>query len=126
MIRPRSWSTAISQFDTAYVQNEKNTGRYRMLTGAGRLAGRRGVRRSAEDRRRGSVIEALLCLGEAHIDADLAGAAAARLVTFAQRKLIRWDGDRLILERGGEPYARSIAAVFDAYRGGEHRFSSAV
>ena len=119
-------STAISQFDSAYVQNEKNTGRYRMLTGAGQLAGRRGVRRSAEDRRRGAVIEALLCQGEAHIDADLALAAAARLVPFAQRDLIRWDGDRLILGRGSEPYARSIAAVFDAYRSGERRFSSAV
>ena len=119
-------ATSISQFDTAYVQNEKNTGRYRMLTGAGQLAGRRGVRRSAEDRRRGAVIEALLCHGAAHIDADLAMAAATRLAPFAARGLIRWDADRLVLERGSEPYARSIAAVFDAYRSGERRFSSAV
>jgi len=40
--------------------------------------------------------------------------------------LIRWDADRLILNPGSEPYARSIAAVFDAYRTGERRFSSAV
>jgi oxygen-independent coproporphyrinogen-3 oxidase len=119
-------ATAISQFDGVHVQNEKNAGRYRMLSGAGRLSGRRGVWRSAEDRRRGAVIEALLCRGEALVDADLAVLAGARLAPFAQAGLIRWDADRLILERGSAPYARSIAAVFDAYRSGENRFSSAV
>jgi oxygen-independent coproporphyrinogen-3 oxidase len=119
-------ATAISQFDSAYVQNEKNAGRYRMLSGAGRLSGRRGVRRSVEDRRRGAVIEALLCRGEALIDADLAVMAGPRLAPFARAGLIRWEADRLILERGSAPYARSIAAVFDAYRSGESRFSSAV
>jgi oxygen-independent coproporphyrinogen-3 oxidase len=119
-------STAISQFETVFVQNEKNTGRYRMLTSAGQLAGRRGVLRSADDHWRGAVIESLLCKGEAHIDADLAAASAARLARFAERQLIRWDADRLILNPGSEPYARSIAAVFDAYRTGERRFSSAV
>jgi oxygen-independent coproporphyrinogen III oxidase len=119
-------ATAISQFDSVFVQNEKNTGRYRMLTGAGQLAGRRGVLRNAEDRRRGAIIEALLCHGEARIDPDLARAALPRLAPFAARDLIRWNGDRLVLQRGNEPYARSIAAVFDAYRTRERRFSSAV
>lgn len=119
-------STAISQFDGAFVQNEKNTGRYRMLASAGVLTGRRGTVRSNEDHRRGGVIEALLCRGEAQIDADLRTAALARLAPFAARGLIAWDNDRLILQRGSEPYARSIAAVFDAYRSGERRFSSAV
>ena len=53
-------------------------------------------------------------------------AATPRLAPFFQRGLLRREADRLILERGSEPYARSIAAVFDAYRVGEHRFSSAV
>lgn len=119
-------STAISQFDTAFIQNEKNNGRYRMLTSAGKLAGRGGVLRCADDRWRGAVIEALLCQGRAHIDADLASASAARLAPFAARGLIRWQADQLILEPGSEPYARSIAAVFDAYRTTQQRFSSAV
>jgi len=119
-------STSISQFETAFIQNEKNTGRYRMLASAGQLTGRRGIGRTAEDRRRGAVIEALLCRGEAHLDPDLASGAAARLAPFAERGLIRWEADKLILERGSEPYARSIAAVFDAYRSAEKRFSSAV
>jgi oxygen-independent coproporphyrinogen-3 oxidase len=119
-------STSINQFETAFIQNEKNTGRYRMLAGAGHLTGRRGVVRTAEDRHRGAVIEALLCQGEVQLPNDLAAAAAARLAPFAERGLIRWDADTLILERGSEPYARSIAAVFDAYRSEERRFSSAV
>lgn len=119
-------ASSISQFDSAYVQNEKNAGRYRMLSGAGRLTGRRGVRRSIEDCRRGAVIKALLCRGEALIDGDLAVMAGVRLAPFARRRLIRWDNDLLILERGSAPYARSIAAVFDAYRNGEDRLSSAV
>ena len=119
-------ASAISKFDTAFVQNEKNAGRYRMLSGAGQLTGRRGVRRNNEDRRRGALIEALLCQGKAPIEADLRMATAARLAPFAERGLIRWDAGHLHLERGSVPYARSIAAVFDAYRGGERVLSSAV
>ncbi len=97
-----------------------------MLSGAGQLTGRRGVRRNNEDRRRGALIEALLCQGKAPIEADLRMATAARLAPFAERGLIRWDAGHLHLERGSAPYARSIAAVFDAYRGGERVLSSAV
>jgi oxygen-independent coproporphyrinogen-3 oxidase len=84
------------------------------------------VVRSLEDRRRGSLIEALLCRGQTVVDVDLLMAATPRLAPFFERGLLRREADRLILERGSEPYARSIAAVFDAYRVGEHRFSSAV
>ncbi|WP_353230635.1 oxygen-independent coproporphyrinogen III oxidase [Novosphingobium sp.] len=119
-------ASSISQFDSVYIQNEKNIGRYRMLSDAGQLPGRRGIERSNDDLRRGAVINALLCRGWATIDADLAAGAAARLAPFAARGLIRREADRLILEPGSEPYARSIAAVFDGYRSGERQFSSAV
>lgn len=119
-------ASSISELGGSLVQNEKNAGRYRMLVGAGQLSGRRGLIRTAEDRRRARLIEALLCQGEAQVDADLARAAFDRLEPFRERGLIRWDGDRLVLERGSEPYARSIAAVFDAYRQVSRQFSSAV
>ena len=119
-------ATSISQFDHAYIQNEKNAGRYRMLCSAGRLTGRRGIVRSLEDLRRGSVIEALLCRGEATVDADLLAQALPRLAPFIERGLLRRDDDHLTLERGSEPYARSVAAVFDGWRSAERRFSSAV
>ncbi|EGD59114.1 coproporphyrinogen III oxidase [Novosphingobium nitrogenifigens DSM 19370] len=119
-------ASSISELGGSLVQNEKNAGRYRMLVGAGQLSGRRGLIRTGEDRRRARLIEALLCQGEAQVDADLARAAFDRLEPFRERGLIRWDGDRLVLERGSEPYARSIAAVFDAYRQVSRQFSSAV
>ena len=39
------------------------------------------------------------------------------LTDVAQRGLIRWDGDELVLDEGSQPYARTIAARFDRFRG---------
>lgn len=119
-------ASSISEFPDLFVQNEKNAGRYRMLVGASQLTGRKGVVRTAEDRRRGAIITDLLCQGSARIDADLLAMNRDRLVPFIERGLARLDGNVLALLAGSEPYARSIAAVFDAYRAGPHQFSSAV
>lgn len=119
-------ASSISEFPGSFVQNEKNAGRYRMLAGADRMPGRKGVMRTSDDLRRGAVINGLLCQGSADVDRDLMFAARERLEPFEALGLVRLDGDRLVLERGSEPYARSIAAVFDAYRGQAKQFSSAV
>ncbi|WP_338466271.1 radical SAM protein [Novosphingobium sp. ZN18A2] len=119
-------ATAISEFPGLLVQNEKNAGRYRMLSAAGKVTGRRGVRRTDEDRRRGAVISALLCQGQAMVDPELLSGVRDRLEPFIARGLARLDGRHLSLECGSEPYARTIAALFDAYRAGPHKFSSAV
>lgn len=119
-------ASSISEFPDLFVQTEKNAGRYRMLVGADQLAGRKGVVRSAEDRRRGAIITDLLCRGSARIPADVLAGNRDRLEPFIARGLARIDGERLTLLAGNEPYARSIAAVFDAYRAGPRQFSSAV
>ena len=119
-------ASSISEFPEVYVQNEKNAGRYRMLLGADRLTGRKGVMRTGEDRRRGQVINDLLCHGRAIVDADLLVANRDRLEPFIARGLARLNGLSLDLLAGSEPYARSIASVFDVYRGGPKQFSSAV
>lgn len=119
-------ASSISEFPEVFVQNEKNAGRYRMLVGADQLTGRKGVVRTADDRRRGTIITDLLCRGKATIDVDLLAINRDRLEPFIQRGLARLDGNSLELLAGNEPYARSIAAVFDAYRGGEKKFSSAI
>ena len=119
-------ASSISEFDGLFVQNEKNAGRYRMLVGANLLPGRKGVIRTPEDRRRGRIITDLLCKGVAEIDRDLMIGARERLEPFVARGLVRVEGERLMLAHGSEPYARSVAAVFDAYRIGAHQFSSAV
>lgn len=119
-------ASAISELPGLMVQNEKNPGRYRMLIGADQLAGRKGLVTNGDDKRRAAVIDALLCRGNAGIDADLLAGARERLEPFAAQGLVRFDNSRLHLEPGSEPYARVIAAVFDAYRTQERSFSSAI
>ena len=120
-------ASAIGCFPDLLVQNEKNAGRYRMLLSQDRLPAAHGIRRSADDQRRGAVIEALLCHGKASLDADLATEAATRLAPFTQRGLAWLDQGMLTIAPGGLPYARTIAASFDPYRqDSARRFSSAV
>ena len=119
-------ASSISEFPGVYIQNEKNAGRYRMLVASGTMPGRRGVERTAEDRRRGAVIEALLCRGTVRLDDDLMALARPRLAPFIDRGLVAVEGAALSLLPGSEPYHRTVAAIFDAYRSGERKFSSAV
>ena len=119
-------ASAISELPGLMVQNEKNPGRYRMLIGAECLAGRKGLETGPDDWRRAALIEALLCKGAAKIDSDLMGHAHASLEPFAAAGLVSFENGWLRLERGSAPYARAIAAVFDAYRTTERSFSSAI
>jgi oxygen-independent coproporphyrinogen-3 oxidase len=120
-------ASSISGFPDLLVQNEKNTGRYRMMLSQDRLAANRGIRRTAEDRRRGAVIEALLCRGRARIEPDLQYEAWPLLLPYFDAGLCYSDGEDLVILPGGLPYARSIAARFDPYRKDSlRRFSSAV
>lgn len=120
-------ASAISCFPDLLVQNEKNAGRYRMLLSQDILPAAHGIVRSVEDQRRGKVIEALLCQGEAALDAELALEASARIAPFAARGLAVLEGSKLSILPDGRPYARTIAALFDPYRQDSlRRFSSAV
>ncbi len=120
-------ASAISCFDEVLIQNEKNAGRYRMMISQDVLPAVLGVRRTADDRRRGGIIEALLCSGAARIEPDLAGEAAGRLAPFMARGLVERDGAVLRITPEGLPYSRTIAALFDPYRQDSlRRFSSAV
>lgn len=107
-------ASAISEFPDHLIQNEKNSGRYRMMISAGRLPAQRGVLRTPEDRLRGRIIEQLLCIGQA----DLAGLdldeARHQLRPFMEVGLAMLVGSRLLLAEEATPYARSIAAAFDA------------
>jgi len=120
-------ATAISGFPGLLAQNEKHTGRYRQLSGEGRLSASHGIVRSAEDQRRGALIEALLCRSEALVAPDLLAEAEERLAPFVQAGLARCDEGLLAITPDGLPYARVIAALFDTYRAvTKRRFSSAI
>lgn len=120
-------ASAISSFPELLVQNEKNSGRYRMQLSQDRLPVAHGIKRSANDQARGKVIEALLCQGAADLPQALLREAKPRLAPFLDAGLASLDGAILQIEPGGLPYARSVAALFDPYRqDSQRRFSSAV
>lgn len=120
-------ASSISGFDNLLVQNEKNAGRYRMLLSQDILPAAHGIARSADDRRRGAVISALLCQGRASLDRALLDEVAMRLEPFLTLGLVTLDHQELRIAPGGLPYARTVAALFDPYRqDGTRRFSSAV
>jgi oxygen-independent coproporphyrinogen-3 oxidase len=121
-------ASAISGFPGLLVQNEKNSGRYRMLTLAGRFAATLGVERSPEDRLRAAVITDILCLREADLAPLLPDPVAIEgLSPFLSRGLATLHGQRLSLDAQATPYARAIAALFDPYRNhAATRFSSAI
>lgn len=120
-------ASAISSFPGLLSQNEKNSGRYRMLASEGRLPVERGIVRSEEDRMRASVIEGLLCHSTAWVAPALRAEVKGRLAAFVERGLAAMQGDHLEITPEGLPYARSIAALFDPYRQqAARRFSSAI
>ena len=120
-------SSSISSFPDLLVQNEKNSGRYRMMASQGQLTAKHGVLRSADDRMRGQLIEKLLCHGHARLPANIRAEIAPRLCPFTVRGLASLDGDDLTIPTRGLPYARTIAALIDPYRAqSERRFSSAI
>jgi oxygen-independent coproporphyrinogen-3 oxidase len=120
-------ASAIGSFPTLLAQNEKNSGRYRMLLSQGRLPIALGKGRSADDRRRGAVIEELLCRGRAKVCRPMLDEAWQRLAPYAEAELCGIEGEFLVIADHALAYARSIAAAFDRYR--QHsprRFSSAI
>lgn len=120
-------ASAISSFPKLLAQNEKNSGRYRMLGSQRRLSTVRGVRRCAEDRYRGAVIEDLLCRGRARLGACLMAEIVPQLSPFLDRGLASLDREWLSIRPEGLPYARTIAALCDPWRTiGNRKFSAAV
>lgn len=121
-------ASAISAFPDRLLQNAKNAGEWHEAIGAGRFATARGIHRTPADQQRGRAIAAILCHGAADLG-DLAerDALRARLHRFERAGLVAWHGHRLSLATDALPYARSIAATLDAWRGeDDRRFSHAV
>jgi oxygen-independent coproporphyrinogen-3 oxidase len=128
--------SSISLFPDLITQSEKHVGRYRMKVGNGQLATAKGVRRSADDRRRGAVIERLLCDGRVDlVELGWSSAAAHRvmadaaptLAPFDEHGLVRLHATGLGITPDGAPYARLAAVAFDTFRTTPtERFSTAI
>ena len=121
-------ASAISRFANCLVQNERNSGRYGMMLGAGRMAAVRGIETPGSERVRARMIEALL----SHGSADLTQLPERlrvrdRLAEFDRAGLIDWVGWHLQLRPECWPYARSVASGLDRWRtGSEAQLSNAV
>ena len=117
-------ASAISKLPQGYVQNESGTAAYKRAVLGGELAAARGVALSDDDVVRGEVIERLLC-DLAFDGASLRerfGPAAEPLIQSGKAILLE-DVDGFVAHRldgfaitdRGRPFARTIAARFDAY-----------
>ena len=120
-------SSAISVFPELLAQNEKNSGRYRMISSQGQLSANHGKKRTREDRLHGQVIKDLLCRSQATLTPCLLHSAIGNIQPFIERDLAKLDSLQLTITPNGLPYARAIAALFDPYRAKTQRqFSSAI
>lgn len=129
-------ASSISQFPQGYMQNMPATGEYQKLVDAGHLAGIRGVELTDEDRARAWLICEIMCFRPISLKLleDRFGAIGSRLSGEIREFVARdVDGltslnlDEFSLSPIGMPYARVVAAAFDAYLNtGRGRHSAAV
>ncbi|GAA4178130.1 oxygen-independent coproporphyrinogen III oxidase [Shinella granuli] len=129
-------ASSIGQLPEGYIQNMPATGEYLRRVEEGGLAAVRGYALTEEDRARAFVIEKIMCdfgfsfaaLAACH--PAFSGIIRAEAVGFAAADrdgLARIEGDRFVLTAAGRPFARTVAAVFDAHlASGRGRHSIAV
>ncbi len=129
-------ASSIGQLPQGYVQNMPATGEYLRQVEAGGLAATRGYALTDEDRARAHVIERIMCdFGFSFADLGHRYPAMCNVLTseahafaMADREgLCRIEGDRFVLTAAGRPFARTVAATFDAHLAtGRGRHSMAV
>ena len=117
-------ASAIGKLPQGYVQNEAGIAAYERAALKGELATVRGIALSAEDVMRGEMIERLMC--DLTFDARglraRFGPAAEPLIHSAEA-IVQEDEDGFLapladgfaITAKGRPFARTIAARFDAY-----------
>ncbi len=117
--------TSIGDIAGAYVQNEKNLGRYERTVAAGRLPVERGVLRTPEDELRGAVIRRLISAFRldfgwvrSRFGEDAATLFAPELETlraFESDGLVSVTGDGVTVLPRGRVFIRNICMPFDTY-----------
>ncbi len=115
-------STSIARMPQGYLQNAADTGAWARAIEAGQFAISKGYALDDEDRRRGAIIEALMCFGIADLKAiSKASGASADWVRSTLREaeayipdgLARLEDGRVLIAPGGEPFVRLVASAFD-------------
>lgn len=111
-------ASAISQYPQGYAQNITAPAEYLHAMQQPGLPIARGVAVSKGDIARRGVIEQLLCGMRAQGEGlDGLVMQTERLQEMVADGLAEWQGDMLRVTEKGRPFARAVAACFDAYLG---------
>lgn len=117
-------TSSIGKLPQGYVQNASTTVAYRQAISTNRLATARGIKLTADDRLRGSIIERLMCdltVDLAHIDpahGDVPNDFLAELASIdlmAEDGVVMRDGLRISVPDQARPFLRNVCAVFDSH-----------
>ena len=123
-------ASAIGALAEGYVQNVAPIGQYTDNVESGRLAVRRGIALTPDDRLRRDVIEKLMCGNAVDLSCLDEGGFSdelEQLAPMASDGVVEIDGGCVRVTEAGRPLLRSVCAVFDRYLGtGSGRHSRAV
>ena len=113
-------ATSIGRTPDGFVQNIAETGAWSRAVAEGQLPVGKGVGLSPDDRRRGAIIEDLMCNGRADLssyarDDQMPAGIAAELDDMAAAGMIQRNGLTIRMTPSGAPFVRVVAALFDAY-----------
>ncbi len=106
-------ASSISSLPGLTYQNTTDTSVYKSEVAAGHMPVVRGVEHTQADRRRGDLIERILCDFEVDVPGDLLIAACPQLMQLTHAGLAQLSGTHLTVTDSGRPYVRNIAACFD-------------
>jgi oxygen-independent coproporphyrinogen-3 oxidase len=119
--------TGIGDTGGVYLQNRHKIPEWERELDAGRLPVQRGYRRTEDDRRRGAVIQSLMCLGRVSPETLGAGEGAPwrarwapeleRLAPMAADGIVVVSDEGLRLTPLGRLFVRNVCMVFDAHLG---------
>lgn len=111
--------SAISHLPGGYAQNISTIGAWRHAVEADTLPVSRGHAVNAEDLRRGSVIQSIMCNFEVDLSAwggwDMFPEAHAELRPLVEAGLVEIHGDALCIPPAARQFSRLVAMAFDAY-----------
>ncbi|MEM9684611.1 MAG: coproporphyrinogen III oxidase, partial [Pseudomonadota bacterium] len=111
-------ASAIGSLPQGYVQNDPDIRAYHAAVSEDRLATRRGVPLSPDDRLRRAIITDLMC----HFEVDLGpysetfrDQATPSLDDFIEDEMVEMSDRTLRITERGKPFVRSVCARFDTY-----------
>ncbi len=108
--------SSISSFKGAFVQNTTDPKEYRDSLKENLFPIRRGRVLTDDDLQRSRIIEQIMCYFETKLeDVENPDYNLTQLDELKRDKIIRFDGDQLVVTEEGKSFARVVASCFDPY-----------